>query len=538
MIFDWITRSIPLLRKVPNLSLSARVAWTMFFFLLLIYAASALGHALGGFEDKPKFFWILAGILVLATPFVVYHFVRLLTTKVQSKYPEIDQIWNMALEECQQNGISITNVPVFLILGARDLHETTDLIKGTELEHTVKVPLKGKPDIAVFADRTAIFVSLPGCSCLSRLATPPPKNSRPDREATEKRGPPDGFGLDRTLEAHELGGSPTGTAPIYSDDQEKTLGASELFGGGGEPPVPDDRAFDTIPLSDDQVYDPIGNPIGIDSFPIHSRKLDPQEEGACNRKLRYVCQLICSVRKAICPINGLISVVPFQLVEHSHTQVQEAARTDLAILSDELKVRCQNVVMVSRMIEVPGFDELVKRMGDSRTMYRFGKGATLWSEPNRERLSSVAFHAVGAFEDWIYKLFQEKNALTSPHNSKLFMLLCRVRRKFANNLSEVLAGGFASANYREGTDQDGSHKTTEPFLFGGCYFGSADASLGNPAFIKSVFEKVIKGESQLEWTVAARKRNQSYLMAANWFALLGLVSIVAIIAMLVYHFRK
>jgi hypothetical protein len=137
-------------------------------------------------------------------------------------------------------------------------------------------------------------------------------------------------------------------------------------------------------------------------------------------------------------------------------------------------------------------------------------------------------HAVGAFEDWIYSLFRQESTLDYRHNAKLFMLLSRTRRsQFVNNLSDVLAGGF-SCDFEED-----SQLPAEQFLFGGCYFAATGPGKDTQAFVKGVFTKVIEQHAELEWAPRALQSERKYLLAANFFALIGMVSLAAI-AVMVY----
>lgn len=227
----------------------------------------------------------------------------------------------------------------------------------------------------------------------------------------------------------------------------------------------------------------------------------------------------------------MITTIPFDLVESASSQIQTAAQKDLGILRQELLVRCSNTVLITQMEQDDGFQELIKRVGEDRSRdFRFGKGCELWNAPEQARLEAIAAHAVGAFEDWIYMLFQEDSALKHRYNSRLFMLLCRIRGRFGENLKAVLARGFGFDPLTE------ANLAYEQFLFGGCYFAATGAEQGRQAFVKSVFLKGIQQEGELEWAPEARRRDRQFQFVANLFALLGMLSFFAIIGMLVLEF--
>jgi hypothetical protein len=150
--------------------------------------------------------------------------------------------------------------------------------------------------------------------------------------------------------------------------------------------------------------------------------------------------------------------------------------------------------------------------------------------PDAARLDAVAIHASATFEDWIYMLFQEEGALKKKHNSRLFLMLCRVRGAFAENLRSVLVRGFGFDPKIEG------HLAFEQFLFGGCYFAATGPGASQQAFVKSVFAKALQQEGELEWAPNARRNDNFYHFLANLAALVGTLALLAIFGMLIYQF--
>jgi hypothetical protein len=54
--------------------------------------------------------------------------------------------------------------------------------------------------------------------------------------------------------------------------------------------------------------------------------------------------------------------------------------------------------------------------------------------------------------------------------------------------------------------------------------------------VKSVFQKLLQQEGELEWAPAARRRDEQLLFVANLFALVGALSFFAIVGILIYKF--
>ncbi|MEZ6138321.1 MAG: type VI secretion protein IcmF/TssM N-terminal domain-containing protein [Pirellulaceae bacterium] len=533
-LYYMITQYTPGLSKLPSLSVQMRIALMTFLFLLVVYAAAVVSYwfaKIGDTAEKKFLIWVGLAVLIFVIPTIVFYLVKYLMMKEESRFPDIDRVWDAGLEECERNGIFITEVPVFLVQGARDNRTATQLMKATQLPLTVSYPPQEDSDIVFFANSDAIFLYVNGCSCLSRLSSAP-------------AGP-------SPLQVSPMGGggaAPTGTidASMFSAGAARPAAPADVGGtlaDGFPPPEP------AAPMMQPAAAGVGGTMLlpegqGIGDFLGGSRsgaaaevprvpQLSSQDIVEREQKLRHVCGLLRDARKTMCPINGLITLLPFELVESAPGPIQTAAQKDLALLREELLVRCSNTVLITHLDREEGFQELVKRVGEERSReFRFGKGCELWNAPEGARLEATAAHAVGAFEDWIYMLFQEENALKHRYNSRLFMLLCRIRGKFAENLRAVLSRGFGFDPQTE------PHLAYEQFLFGGCYFAATGSDASRQAFVKSVFLKGIQQEGELEWAPEARNRDTQLQFAANLFALLGLAAVLAIIGLVIYGVMK
>lgn len=181
--------------------------------------------------------------------------------------------------------------------------------------------------------------------------------------------------------------------------------------------------------------------------------------------------------------------------------------------------------MVTGLEEETGFQELVRRVGRDAAMgQRFGKGFAVQNPPIAERLDALATHACGAFEDWVYELFREKKALSKPGNTKLYALLCNVRRNVRSRLASLMVAGYA-------TDSESEAKG-ESLLFGGCYFAATGETEDRQAFVKNVFDKLPDQQEELRWTQAAYAQDakfQGLTRVALTFDTLLLVALVGLI---------
>jgi len=496
---------------VSRWSLAFKWALLSLTFLLIIWFAAFIKHWLD--VDRSAMDWLKWDLIALpflcVIPFLVFYFVKYLMMVEVSRYPDIDRIWTESIRDAANKGIFITNTPLFLVLGVSKQREASTVVNLMGLDFTVHVPSAGESPISVHACSQGFFVFLNQCNCVSRLSMASTVASVASPIKEDSGIPP--TEVSGTIDANQFGAM---RFPMSVSAAASPVAHSSPIQPGG-----------TMLL--DESHD-------LSEFwktAVTSKQLASQDVVDCEDRMRHVCKLIRNSRLPLCPINGIVSTLPFELVESSSGQLQIAIQKDLTILRQELQVRCPNTALVTGMESEDGFIELIKRLPPSQSSEnRFGKGCDLWVAPEAGRLDAIAIHATAAFEDWIYMLFQEENALKKQHNSRLFMMLCRVRGVFAENLRSVISRGFGYDPKIE------PHLAYEQFLFGGCYFAATGSGPTQQAFVKSVFAKTLQQEGELEWAPAARRVDNYYHFLANLAALCGTIALIAIAAMLVHRF--
>lgn len=512
-LFTWFAQLVPALHTASKFSLPFRWSIIALLFLLILWCAAGIRLVMtksliwSWMRGDIRALVILTALLILI-PILVYHLVRYLMMEDVSRFPDIDQAWKDAIKQSKDKGVSIADTPLFLVLGCTSFREVSNIAKQTGLEFVYSTASTGEPPLAVFTSRLGFFAFINGCNCMSRLST---STKTTEAIAQTARNPIIPYvDAGATMDAGHLAALDSQTANALNDIDDG-------------PGLPDVRSGGTMLLPEGQE---LSDFLQIPVMSPTSKALSSQDKLDCEERLRHLCNLIKNSRMPLCPINGIVSAIPFDLIESSSEQLQLAAQNDLRVLREELQVRCPNTVVVTGLEREEGFVELIRRLPPDKSQEnRFGKGCDLWFAPEASRLDALAIHATSAFEDWIYMLFQENDAIRKKGNSRLFRLLCRARGVFSENLRKVLAGGFG---------YDPQHQPNlahEQFLFGGCYFAAIGNMQSQQAFIKSVFSKVLQQEGELEWSPAARYSDRAYHFWANIAALVGLLAVIAIVAM-------
>jgi hypothetical protein len=247
-------------------------------------------------------------------------------------------------------------------------------------------------------------------------------------------------------------------------------------------------------------------------------------------RLRYVGQLLRRERQPLCPVNGQMVLVSAPLLRDivAAQETTEAIRRDLETLRESTQVSCPSTLLVTGMETVAGFTELVRRVGlQLAKETRFGKGYNVWSPSDRENMDALSLQACGAFEDWVYALFRESGGLGKPGNSKLYRLLCLIRGQFQNRIRSLLINAFG---------RDDESQETGYWMFGGCYFAATGSAEERQAFVRSVLDKMLQQDEDVEWTEEALVEDQRYRRIAQGLTFLNGILAITLLGLIIWMF--
>ena len=508
-------------RRLMGMSLAARVAVLVAIFLVLCtitaYVAFLFSHKRA---DYMIWFetWRIAVILglLITIPLIVHRALKLWLEGDVSQFPDIDYAWKEGLKALEQNGLDILQTPVFLILGARDDIQARSLLNASKLSLRVRDTPQGPAALHWYADPAGVYLVCTDTCRLGKLAALA-KNA-------EQYGP----------------AAPVGPSS-YGGSGDQMRGT--IVPGG----LKDPRPFATMqPAAKEPDWNAAGNlrgtmmaSAGGYDAPRSNQgggmvTLTTADAGEQTARLEYVCKLLRRARQPLCPLNGILTLLPFSLIQRSSPEaieVQRAVKEDLATIRRIAKVRCPVTALVVGMESENGFRELIRRVGAERAkVQRFGKGYNVWNPPAGEQIEAVARHACGAFEDWVYTLFREADGFNQTGNTKLYALLCKIRSDLHARLTNLLVAAYA---------HDSQPKAErEPLLFSGCYFAATGETDDRQAFVKSVFEKLIEQENELAWTDEALAENERYRRLARVSLGLSGVLVACLIGMIVYKYLQ
>ncbi len=527
-------------RRILGLSLPKRAAILVFLVFTLLAAGT---FALWFRRDHPELVHFLRAIgavtvLIILSSIVVHYMVKSWLEHDVSGFPDIDDAWEQGVAELAAAGYNLGELPLFLVLGVPEESSAKSLLAAAAVGVDVSaVPAGERTALRWFAGPNCAVLVVSHAGRLSRLVA---RVKEPPDMAT---GPSSGQPLG-TLQVPDRYGNTAAPGFGGGFDHSEQFGGSEGPGsvGGqstiGAPGVqPAYMAGTLTPDSGISRREPQHR--GIPGGPRVSQRAAPvaltkEQAETATARLEHVCRLLRKERLPLCPINGILTVLPFDLVSRSDqeaSEVHNSVRIDLATLRAGLQLRSQVVVLYGGMEHEAGFPELKRRLGPKvSSEQQFGKGYNPHCPAIDEELAAVAQHACGAFEDWTYHLFAQKGErLSNPRgNRQLYALVCKIR-SLQQRLENIIVKGFSATD-----DSD-----EKPHLFSGCYFAATGEKDDRRAFVAGVFKnRLLAQDEDVEWTDSAVADNDRYQWIANLLVAVDVVLIGAIVTMAVMGWNR
>ena len=474
---------------LKSVSLPARVAIFTAVFLILYAIGLAVVFYLR--EDAP---FLVAKyrlghicvlvVLIVVIPLVLYKTLLVYLEGDASPFPDIDLAWKKGLAELDRHGLSLSEIPLFLVLGTYSEKLEQNLLEAAHQEWQIRGVPSGPSPIRWYANADGAYIVCSSSSALSSLAAK--AKGILSREKTSPRAPRERPSEGRGRETFVPGDEP-----------------EDLNPGGHLPPAGGPEDGKTLILTEDEGQSGERDPsIGSERRVV---QLDKTESLEAENRLAYLCRLICRARQPLAPINGVLALLPYQLIRRSPVdanRIGHVAQRDLRVLLESLRLRCPVAALVVDMEEEPGFRKLTARMAERHGREviftrRFGHGLDFKFPSSQENLPEVAALACSQFDTWIYSFFAHRGALQRKSNRDLYTLLCQIRGGVRERLRKILANGFATSSRAE--------DPTREHYFVGCYFaatGSSNEQGGEfpQAFVASVFRKLVDSQHELEWT--------------------------------------
>lgn len=397
--------------------------------------------------------------LVIIIPIVLNRIIQMWLEGANAKYPDIQFAWDQGLRSLQASGVEIDSVPMFLIIGSESDRQEIAIQQASQFEHRVTGVPGGPAALHWYVTEQAIYLYATDVGWTSSIAAP---NS------------------------------------VLSDPTEASSAPTDVISG---------RVDAVVQASAESKS---------------HKSLGSGEASVALARLRHLCRRIRNIRTPVCPLNGVMVLLPYHSLcgsEQAASELEKAVAADLETIQNESQIRVPVVTVVTGMESEQGFCEIVRRVGPSRSVYqRFGKKFDVATVCDEKELQAFNAHVIGAFEDWVYLLFRESAALSKPGNTNLYHLLCNVRCSLMGRMERFFVRVFAKSNL--------SH------LFSGCYFTATGSTPDRQAFVRGVFDKLAEEQELLEWAPTARREDRRVTRLGRVGLACGLLGLFAVVFLL------
>jgi hypothetical protein len=476
--------------------------------------------------------WLpLLFVLVYALGWLGWWIWRLLQPEVTSHFPDIDAAWDEALASLHQQGIDLTEVPLFLVLG-RPAGGEDALFQATQLSLNVRgSPARPDAPLHVYASHDAIYVTCAGASLMGRQAAILAEDPEFGGDGGHDGGPAVSgrpFDPGVSIGAKSIGIHSVGVAFEGMEEMRAILRQAEREGRT------------TTEAEKQRIEQLMGG--GRGGTAVRPRRARPQllrnteEAHRHTARFEHLCRLIVRDRSPYCSINGILLLVPYAATESDEdaTQTADICQRELASARQALHVYCPVFGLLSDLEKARGFPELIECFPKDQRQRRIGQHFPLVPDLDPAKTArmieqSARWICTSLLPTLIYKFLhleangRETSTEASRANYRLIDLMSQLRGR-ERRLGLILA--------RAVEVEDGA-----PALFGGCYLGASGPDhLREQAFISGVFRRLIDNQSYISWTRQALQDEEQFQRwtSYGYLALAGFVAVAAGIVALVW----
>lgn len=441
-------------------------------------------------------------VLVYLLCWVAHGLIRLFAADDgAAEFPDLAREWKEAVTELAREGVRLDDPdrapPVFLVLG-RPAAGVDALFKAAgpdekgQWAFRVRTPKDDKARLRVYAcyDPYAVFVTLPDAGGWGYLTAA----LNGDGRYAPAAGSPDAADAGKTL---RLSGTGTfqqlGLSRSEEQEFKSLLGASSTRAGGLAEWEKDRLA----------VLSEKGNKGKAGVGRAGTIRLDALRTG--RREVRFVCGMIARDRWPLCPVNGVLALVPWAAGEED--EVAAAAGPvlagDLAEARDVFRLNYPTVAAVCDVDTARGFGQLRAGFQPAQLRGRLGQRLPLVPAPAEDAPKprqliglGVKWIARAVIPAWTLQALRPDaptDAGGYSPNRELYLFMREVHRRvprFASILGQTPVGADGTAD----GDLDGLP------LFGGCYLVGSGAAPVRRAFVTGVFQWLADEQGAVAWT--------------------------------------
>jgi hypothetical protein len=435
-------------------SVAAKIAWIVALFQFVVVALAA-SVVLGAGDRAVLQSWWSPGkaaallLLVVLVPLLVYQAARLWLEHQGGRWPDIAAAWSAAGDELGRQQISLTDSPLFLVLGSDGGELERALLAESSAPLLVQQSPAGGGPLHVFASREAIFVCFSGA----------------------------------------------GQTAVTAASIRSALADGETWSGAlarANPEAVVDRVAAELQSGTVTVD---ARPTTRSSPPTRSAK---ERRDAADR-LEFACDQLRQARVPLASINGVLVLLTLQVnspADADAVRLGQAVGEDLATITRVLGVRAPVTLLAGVLQDDPAIDDLLPRVDAGKRAAAFGQPFPLGLPPTAEHLHALAFNTTGSLNDRLAELLLDPRRIAEqPANRHLLAMLGRMRLDVSTQIARVLQQAY-STDLHGGTD---GRRGVLPLL-AGCYVAAISSDTSRRAFCRGLLDRVVQLQGELDWT--------------------------------------
>jgi hypothetical protein len=446
-----------------------------------------------------------------------------------SEFPDLERSWKQAVAELEKAGIRLNDSenapPVYLVLG-RPIGGMDSLFRASGWNFQYRFPNAQNSRLYVYAcyEPYSVFVTVPDATAWSYLCNAVNGDTQfsPAANSAEASDPTKTLSFDASSD----GGGGFG------------LNASEMHEFKTLQRLQSQRGLDDVQQDRLEV---LGNKIHrgaaskTQAFSIRNEVLRTGE-----RELKFVCNLMKRDRWPLCPVNGVLVLVPWATGE-SENVAQVVARelaNNLGVARNTFQLHYPTIGAICDLEVARGFGQFRSGFSQDQLRQRIGQRIPLVpvrtdQTPETATLIRWGIHwiAHAIVPVWVLQALrfdaQGANGREGSHpNRDLYLLLREVQRRvprFASILSRVPAGKG---------EMEGPDDLEALPLFGGCYLMGTGDKQNRQAFVAGVLDRLVKDQAAVAWTRQAYEDDRRAWRMVQ-FGYAGIAAVAVLIAVFV-----
>jgi hypothetical protein len=484
-------------------------------------------HLASKAPDSVRDIWLcLVFLVVYALCWIGYGLYKLFAADEESsEFPDLERAWKQAVTELERVGIKLNDAeaapPVFLVLG-KPLGGMDSLFRASGWNFQYRFPSVQNSRLYVYAcyEPYAVFVTVPdatGWTYLCNAVNGDTRNS-PAANSAEANDPTKTLSFDASADGG--GGFGLSASEMH---EFKTL--QRVLSQKGLTDVQQDR------------LEMLGAKIHRGSTSRGQVSIRNEVLRTGERELKFICSLMKRDRWPLCPINGMLVLVPWAAGE-SENVAQVVARelaNNLGMARSTMQLHYPTIAAICDIEVARGFGQFRNAFSPEQLKQRIGQRIPLVpvrteNTPETPTLIRWGIHwiAHAIVPVWVLgalRFDDQTHRQEGAHpNRDLYLLLREVQRRvprFATILSRMPIGK---------NEAESSEDLEALPLFGGCYLTGTGDKPNRQAFVTGVFQRLVDDQAAVAWSRQAYAEDRSaWRLTQFGYAGIGVVAAAIIL---------